>query len=216
MKYINGSGKVRALIVERHPFKGVENYFTDSLLYQDSLEMNKNSHSDNEADTEPEAEEECMWELNPLVTSINKLDVNNTADDVGEWYINEELNLAYFSVFTSDSVPSDTNTEVDNDPWSVMDTLTSLHVRMKSSLKTYQDVGDAQESVFMVPARRKDQKPILLGRIKFELMSREDSESENEFPQFSHYEPNVLKMMECYDLTNGPALNFGKGRRTLL
>ena len=57
-----------------------------------------------------------MWELNPLVTSINKLDVNNTADDVGEWYINEELNLAYFSVFASDSVPSDTSTEVDNDP----------------------------------------------------------------------------------------------------
>ena len=84
-----------------------------------------------------------MWELNPLVTSINKLDVNNTADDVGEWYINEELNLAYFSVFASDSVPSDTSTEVDNDPWSVMDVLTSLHVPMKSSLKTYQDVGDA-------------------------------------------------------------------------
>ena len=48
-----------------------------------------------------------MWELNPLVTSINKLDVNNATDDVGEWYINEELNLAYFSVFASDSVPSE-------------------------------------------------------------------------------------------------------------
>ena len=57
-----------------------------------------------------------MWELNPLVTSINKLDVNNTANDVGEWYINEELNLAYFSVFAFDSVPSDTSTDVDNDP----------------------------------------------------------------------------------------------------
>ena len=57
-----------------------------------------------------------MWELDPLVTSINKLDVNITADDVDGWYINEELNLAYFSVFASDSVPSDTSTEVDNDP----------------------------------------------------------------------------------------------------
>ena len=92
-----------------------------------------------------------MWELNPLVTSIDKLDVNNTADDVGEWYINEDLNLAYFSVLASDSVPSDTSTEVDNDPWSAMDTLTSLHVLMKSSFKTYQDVGDAQESVFCWP-----------------------------------------------------------------
>jgi len=49
-------------------------------------------------------------ELNSLVTSINKLDVNNTTNDVGEWYINEELDLAYLSVFASDSVPSDTNT----------------------------------------------------------------------------------------------------------
>ena len=64
--------------------QGVENYFTDSLLYQNSLETNKNPQPDepdsgNEADTEPEAEEECLWELNPLVTSINKLDVNTTA-----------------------------------------------------------------------------------------------------------------------------------------
>jgi len=101
MKYIDGSAKVRTLIAERHPFKGVENYFTDSLLYQDSLEMNVNSQpeepdSGNEADTEPEVEEKCTWELNPLVPSINKLDVNNTADDVGEWYINEELNFLTF------------------------------------------------------------------------------------------------------------------------
>ena len=37
-------------------------------------------------------------------------------------------------------------------------------------------------------------------------------------PQFSHYEPNVLRMMENmgYDLTSDLDLNFGKGRRTLL
>jgi len=72
-----------------------------------------------------------------------------------------------------------------------MDALTLLHISMKSSLKMYQDVGDAQESIFMVPTRRKGLKLILFGRIKSELMSREDSESENESPQFYHYEPNV-------------------------
>ena len=77
--------------------------------------------------------------------STNKLDVNNTVDDVGEWQINKELDLAYFSAFASDSIPSDTSTDVDDDPWSAIDALTSLHVPMKSSLKTYQDVGDAQE-----------------------------------------------------------------------
>jgi len=65
MKYIDGSGKVQTLIAERHPSKGVENYFTDSLLYQDSLETNENPQpeepdSDNEVNTELEAKEECM------------------------------------------------------------------------------------------------------------------------------------------------------------
>ena len=87
------------------------------------METDENPHpkeldSGNEADVEPEAEEECLWDLNPLVTSVNKLDVNNTTNNVGEWYINEELDLAYFSVFASDSVQSDTSTDVDEAPWS--------------------------------------------------------------------------------------------------
>jgi len=49
------------------------------------------------------------------VTNVYKLDVNNPTNDVGEWYINEELDLSYFSVFASDSVPSDTSTSVDDD-----------------------------------------------------------------------------------------------------
>jgi len=79
------------------------------------LETDENSQpeeldSGNEADVDPEAEEECLWELNPLIMSINKLDVNNTTNDVGEWYINEELGLGYFSMFASNFVPSDTST----------------------------------------------------------------------------------------------------------
>ena len=48
-------------------------------------------------------------------------------------------------------------------------------------------------------------------------MTCEDSESETELPQFSHYESNVLRIMENmgYDLTSGLNLNFGKGRQTL-
>ena len=118
----------------------------------------------------------------PLVKSINKLDVDNTTDDVGGWYINEELDLAYFSVFASDSVPSDTSTEVDDDLWSAMDALTSLHVPMKSSFETYQDNGNAQESIFMVLAKRKGQKPILFGQISSEPTPREESEGEEESP----------------------------------
>ena len=96
--------------------------------------------SGNETDIELEAEEECLWELNPFVTSINKLDINNTANNVGEWHINEELDLAYFSVFASDYVPSDISTDVDDDPWSAIGALTSLHVPVRSSLMAYQGI----------------------------------------------------------------------------
>ena len=64
-----------------------------------------------------------------------------------------------------------------------------------------QDVSDAQESLFMVPAKREGQRPILFERVESKSMTRKDSESENEPPQFSHYEPNVLKMMETWGMT---------------
>ena len=85
MKYADEEGEVRTLIAEKHPFKGMENYFTDFLFYQDPLEASedpspKDSASGNEAVTEPEPEEECLWELNPLVTRIDKLDFNNPAN----------------------------------------------------------------------------------------------------------------------------------------
>ena len=70
--------------------------------------------------------------------SINKLDVNNTVNDAGEWYINEELDLAYLSVFAFDSMQSDTSTDVGDDPWSTIDALTSLHVPARLSLTAYQ------------------------------------------------------------------------------
>jgi len=120
IKYVGGDEKVRTLIAERHPFKGVKNYFTDSLLYQDSLEADENPHpeelnSSNEEDMEIE-EDKCLWEIKPFVTSIGKLDSDITTGVEGEWFINEDLGLAYFYVFASDSVPSDTSTDVDSDP----------------------------------------------------------------------------------------------------
>ena len=101
-------------IVERHPFKGVENYFTDFLLYQDSLEVDENPHleepdSANEVDTKPEGDE-CLWEINPLVISIDKLEFDTTANVEGVWFINKNLDLAYLSAFASNFVPSDTST----------------------------------------------------------------------------------------------------------
>ena len=121
-------------------------------------------------------------------------------------------------MYAFDYAPSDTSTDVDGDPWSAIDALTSLHVPVRSSLTAYQSISDAQGSFFEVPARRKGKKLILFERIVSKPMSYEESESETELSQFSHYESNVLRMMEnmWYDLTSGLGLNFGKGRRTLL
>ena len=52
-------------------------------------------------------------------------------------------------MFASDSVPSDTSTDVDDDPWSAINALTSLHVPVRSSLTVYLDISDAQGSLFM-------------------------------------------------------------------
>jgi len=47
MKYVNEERGIRTLIAEKHPFKRVENYFTDSFLYQDSPKTAKNSSPEN-------------------------------------------------------------------------------------------------------------------------------------------------------------------------
>lgn len=83
----------------------MENYFTDAMLYEDTLETSTGSTEDtrenyengNEADTEPEPvnEEDFEFEINPLVVNSDIIDVTNTADEVGQWFINENLDFAY-------------------------------------------------------------------------------------------------------------------------
>ena len=38
MKYANDKGEVRTLIEEKYPFRGVENFHTDSVFYLESQE----------------------------------------------------------------------------------------------------------------------------------------------------------------------------------
>lgn len=62
MKYVNQDGDVRTLVVDKQPFKGVENYYTDALLYTDSCKADprpKELDSGDEVDIEPEPTEEC-------------------------------------------------------------------------------------------------------------------------------------------------------------
>ena len=141
--------------------------------------------------------------------SIDKLDFNNSANVEGEWFINENLYLAFLSVLASDSVLSDTSTDVDNDPLSAIDALTSLNTPVTSSLMLDEKISEAQGAFFEVPAKHKGQKLILFGRFEFEPITRKRSEDKDESPQFSHYGPSAHHMMEKigYNLTKRFGLN---------
>src|SRR3954465_10021909 len=71
MKYVDAQGQVRTLVTEQRHFKGVENYFTDALLYQDANEVVVQEKEElelgNEADRESVSESDKgseEWELN--------------------------------------------------------------------------------------------------------------------------------------------------------
>src|SRR3954464_12712944 len=71
MKYVDAQGQVRTLVAEQRPFKRVENYFTDALLYQDAhqvvaqqkeeLELGNEANRESVSESNNGREE---WELN--------------------------------------------------------------------------------------------------------------------------------------------------------
>src|SRR3954467_5253593 len=71
MKYMDDQGQVRTLVAEQRPFKGVENYFSDALLYQDAhevvaqhkeeLELSKDTDRESVSDSDHGSKK---WELN--------------------------------------------------------------------------------------------------------------------------------------------------------
>src|SRR5436189_2419927 len=82
MKYVDDQGQVRTLVAEQRPFKGVENYFTDALLYQEAHEVvvqdKEMLELDNEADREPASESgngSEEWELN--LQALENLEMND-------------------------------------------------------------------------------------------------------------------------------------------
>src|SRR3954463_13266587 len=71
MKYVDAQGQVRTLVAEQRPFKGLENYFTYALLYQEAHEVVVQEKEElelgNEADQESVSESDNgseEWELN--------------------------------------------------------------------------------------------------------------------------------------------------------
>jgi len=90
-------------------------------------------------------------------------------------------------VLASDSVPSDTSTNVDSDLLSAINALILLHAPVRSSFMVHEKISDVQEAFFEEPTKHKGQKPILFERFESKPMTNEISEDDFESPQFSHY-----------------------------
>jgi len=80
---------VRTVFVEMQPFKGVENYFTDSLPYKENDKVIKKSLSDdidsgNEADSESGEDPTVSFDEEMIITYLDGPDCNNFTDNGDE------------------------------------------------------------------------------------------------------------------------------------
>lgn len=74
MKYFDKNGEGHILIARKQPFRELENYFADDMLYQDAHETSeepakKSYDSGNEANSKPEPNEndDFEYKINPFV-----------------------------------------------------------------------------------------------------------------------------------------------------
>jgi len=85
---VDNDGMVRMVFAERQPFKGVENYFTDSLLHQKNNKAVKEPLPDdidsgNETDSESEEDILATFSIEPIVAYLHDLDCNNSVENNG-------------------------------------------------------------------------------------------------------------------------------------
>ena len=170
MKYVDPDDKIKTVVAEKQPFKGVENYFTDSLLYQDDDSEEEppveESDSGNEADTELEFKEGLIFnDIAPLVIDFDGLNVTDAAGEACEVVFNNKLDFAYLSCVDSDSVISGTSTDVSNDPVLGLYANSSFHMPVHASHMTSRHMTDSVEAVFIVPARNIAQEDIVFGKV---------------------------------------------------
>ena len=141
------------MFAEKKPFKGIENYFTDALLYQEISETSKeslpdNDDSSNEADSKSEGDAPATLVGEPIVACFNNPQCNNPSEDDDEWVINDNVSFDYpASVELFESV-----------------TDSSLHMPLHKSSMLSTSVECMEGSVFLISPSKKRQSPIIFGR----------------------------------------------------
>ena len=88
------------MFAEKQPFKGVENYFADALLYQEISKASQqplpnDDDSGNEADLEFEGDTPATLACEPIVAYFNDPQCNNPSGDDDECVINENVIFDY-------------------------------------------------------------------------------------------------------------------------
>jgi len=164
-KYVEDNASVETVFAEKQPFKGVENYFTDALLYQEANEVAKeplleDDDSDNEADSESEEGTPTTLAFKPIVAYFNDPKCNNPIEDDSEWMINENITFDY-------------PVSVDN---------TSLHMPLSMISVTSMPVESGEGSVFVIPPSKRSQLPIVFDRLQPQMSAVTDSSSDSEPP----------------------------------
>jgi len=87
----------------------VENYFTDSLLYQENNKPVKKPLPDdidsgNEADSESEEDAQATFSMEPIVAYLDEPDCNNPAENENEWVLLLLITLCVLRMYLNLSI----------------------------------------------------------------------------------------------------------------
>jgi len=182
-------------------FKGVKNYFMDSLLYQEDIKPLKQSLPDdvdggNEADSESEEDASATISVEPIVAYLDDFDCNNSVENESEWVLNENIAFDY-SLCLED----------------VSANVRSLHMPLPISKIAYMHIQDNEGFVFIIRPGKRDQLLIEFGRGRAQALTSRESHDDLKLPQFFHYARSAHSMIKRmgYNLNREDGLNFGKG-----
>jgi len=143
------------VFTEKQPFKTVENYFTDALLYQEDNKiakepLPKDVDSGNEVDSEAEENTPATFAFKLIVAYLSDPECNNPTEHDCEWVINESIIFDY---------PVSVDLFI-----SAYDT--SLHMPLSMLSITSTPVENGEGSVFVIPPSKKNQSMIVFGRVQ--------------------------------------------------
>ena len=141
------------MFAEKQLFKGVKNYFTDALLYQEANKVAKeqlleDDDSSNEANSKSEEDTPATLVFKPIVAYLSDPQCNNPIGIDDKWVSNENNTFDY-----PESV--DLLKSVDK---------SSLHMPLPVLIMTSTPVKSREGSIFVIPPSKRSQSLIIISR----------------------------------------------------